>query len=74
NMDSSMGKMCLGKDVIEISSNRNEGQEIGIHLKLWERYGLKYGKDTTGCGGKKDPEALVFHKMDTKEDSNRYIA
>ncbi|GKD38348.1 hypothetical protein Tco_1258555, partial [Tanacetum coccineum] len=31
-------------------------------------------KDTAGSRGKKEPEALVFHKMDTEEDSDRYIA
>ncbi|GJV18574.1 hypothetical protein Tco_1367594 [Tanacetum coccineum] len=65
NMDSSMGKMCLGKDVIEISSGQNEGS------RNWDS--PEY-KDTAGSGGKKEPEALVFHKMDTKEDSDRYIA
>ncbi|GKA94599.1 retrovirus-related pol polyprotein from transposon TNT 1-94 [Tanacetum coccineum] len=64
-MDSSMGKMCLGKDVIKISSDRNEGSGD------WDS--PEY-KDTTGSGGKKEPEALVFHKMDTEEDSDRYIA
>ncbi|GKA10527.1 hypothetical protein Tco_0689960, partial [Tanacetum coccineum] len=64
-MDSSMGKMCLGKDVIEISSDRNEGSGD------WDS--PEY-KDTAGSGGKKEPEALVFHKMDTEEDSDRYIA
>ncbi|GKA90537.1 hypothetical protein Tco_0812407, partial [Tanacetum coccineum] len=59
NMDSSMGNICLGKDVIEISSDRNEG------LGDWDS--PEY-KDTAGTGGKKEPEALVFHKMYTKED------
>ncbi|GJY50042.1 gag protease polyprotein [Tanacetum coccineum] len=62
NMDSSMGKMCLGKDVIEISSDRNEGSGD------WDS--PEY-KDTAGSRGKKEPEALVFHKMYTKEDSDR---
>ncbi|GJW33720.1 hypothetical protein Tco_0053752, partial [Tanacetum coccineum] len=65
NMDSSTGKMCLVKDVIEISSDRNEGSGD------WD---LPEYKDTTGSGGKKELEALVFHKMDTEEDSDRYIA
>ncbi|GJY73101.1 hypothetical protein Tco_0477532 [Tanacetum coccineum] len=64
-MDSRMGKMCLGKDVIEISSDRNEGSGN------WDS--PEY-KDTAGSGGKKELEALVFHKMDTEEDSDRYIA
>ncbi|GJV58698.1 hypothetical protein Tco_1464798 [Tanacetum coccineum] len=57
--------MCLEKDVIEISSDRNEG------LGDWDS--PEY-KDTAGSGGKKEPEALVFHKMYTEEDSDRYIA
>ncbi|GKB60387.1 hypothetical protein Tco_0916573, partial [Tanacetum coccineum] len=65
NMDSSMGKMCLGKDVIEISSDQNEGSGD------WD---LPEYKDTAGSGGKKEPEPLVFHKMYTEEDSDRYIA
>ncbi|GKA11628.1 hypothetical protein Tco_0691174 [Tanacetum coccineum] len=65
NMDSSMGKMCIGKDVIEIFSDRNEG------LGDWDS--PEY-KDTVESGGKKEPEALVFHKMDNEEDSDRYIA
>ncbi|GJV70109.1 hypothetical protein Tco_1485618 [Tanacetum coccineum] len=64
-MDSSMGKMCLGKDVIEISSDRNEG------FGDWDS--PEY-KDTTRNGGKKKPEALVFYIMVTEEDSDRYIA
>nr|GEV81787.1 hypothetical protein [Tanacetum cinerariifolium] len=31
-------------------------------------------KDTAGSGGKKEHEALGFHKMYTEEDSDRYIA
>ncbi|GJU15429.1 hypothetical protein Tco_1143395 [Tanacetum coccineum] len=65
NMDSSMGKMCLGKDVIEISSDQNEGSGD------WD---LPEYKDTAGSGGKKEPKTLVFHKMYTEEDSDRYIA
>ncbi|GJZ51650.1 hypothetical protein Tco_0606165 [Tanacetum coccineum] len=64
-MDSSMGKMCLGKDIIKISSDRNEGS------RDWD---LPEYKDTAGSGGKKKPEALVFNKMDTEEYSDRYIA
>ncbi|GKB81392.1 hypothetical protein Tco_0948287, partial [Tanacetum coccineum] len=65
NMDSSIGKMCLEKDVIEISSDQNEGSGD------WDS--PEY-KDTAGSGGKKEPKALVFHKMYTEEDSDRYIA
>ncbi|GKB54217.1 hypothetical protein Tco_0904970 [Tanacetum coccineum] len=57
NMDSSMGKMCLGKDVIKIFSNRNKGSGD------WDS--PEY-KDTAGSGGKKEPKALVFHKITLK--------
>ncbi|GKC78340.1 hypothetical protein Tco_1129114, partial [Tanacetum coccineum] len=49
---------------IEIFSDRNEG------LGDWDS--PEY-KDTVESGGKKELEALVFHKMETKEDSDRYI-
>nr|GEV36449.1 hypothetical protein [Tanacetum cinerariifolium] len=65
NMDSSIGKMCLGQDIIEIFSDRNEGSGD------WDS--PKY-KDTARSGGKKEPKALVFHKMYTEEVSDRYIA
>ncbi|GJT43647.1 ribonuclease H-like domain-containing protein [Tanacetum coccineum] len=51
NMDSSMGKICLGKDVIEISSGRNKGSGD------WD---LPECKDTEGSGGKKELEALIL--------------
>ncbi|GJW70945.1 hypothetical protein Tco_0127862 [Tanacetum coccineum] len=57
--------MCLEKDVIEISSDQNEGS------RDWDS--SKY-KDTSRSGGKKEPKALVFHKIYTEEDSDRYIA
>nr|GEW08191.1 hypothetical protein [Tanacetum cinerariifolium] len=50
NMDSSIGKMCLGQDIIEIFSDQNEG------LGDWD---LPEYKDTAGSGGKKEPEALI---------------
>nr|GEX09302.1 hypothetical protein [Tanacetum cinerariifolium] len=62
NMDSSIGKMCLGPDIIEISSDWNEGSGD------WDS--PEY-KDTAGSGGKKEPGALVFYKMYTEEDSDR---
>ncbi|GJU75486.1 hypothetical protein Tco_1272556 [Tanacetum coccineum] len=58
-------EVCLEKDVIEISSDRNEGSGD------WDS--PEY-KDTAGSGEKKETEALVFHKMYTEEDSDRYIA
>nr|GEV84811.1 hypothetical protein [Tanacetum cinerariifolium] len=57
--------MCLVQDIIEISSDRNEGSGD------WDT--PEY-KDTSGSRGKKEPEALVFQKMYTEEDNDRYIA
>ncbi|GJV85590.1 hypothetical protein Tco_1525488 [Tanacetum coccineum] len=65
NMDSSMGKICLGKDVIEISSDQNKGSGD------WD---LPEYKDTAESRGKKEPETLVFHKMYTEDGSDCYIA
>nr|GEW35288.1 hypothetical protein [Tanacetum cinerariifolium] len=45
--------MCLGKDVIEISSDWNE--------RSGDSDSPEY-KDTARSGGKKEPEALVFHR------------
>ncbi|GJZ72286.1 gag protease polyprotein [Tanacetum coccineum] len=58
NMDSSMGKMCLEKDVIEVSSDRNEGsgdwdssdskimQEVWSD-PIWKRNGNLISQTTT---------------------------
>ncbi|GJW36915.1 ribonuclease H-like domain-containing protein [Tanacetum coccineum] len=64
NMDSSMGKMCLEKDVIEISSDQNEVKRM--EFTRIQRYSREWRK--------KEPEALVSHKMYTEEDNDRYIA
>ncbi|GJY46892.1 hypothetical protein Tco_0435955 [Tanacetum coccineum] len=65
NMDSGMGKMCLGEDVIEISSDQNEGS------RDWD---LPEYRDMAVSKGNKEPKTLVFHKMYTEEGSDRYIA
>ncbi|GKE66398.1 hypothetical protein Tco_1520559 [Tanacetum coccineum] len=56
NMDSSMGKMCLEKDVIEISSDRNEGS------RDWDS--PEY-KDTAGSRNKKKilENIIYFNKV-----------
>nr|GEY17458.1 hypothetical protein [Tanacetum cinerariifolium] len=60
-----MGKICLRKDVIEIFSDLNERSGD------WDS--LEY-TDTARSGGKNEPEDFVFHKINTKEDSDWYIA
>nr|GEZ13837.1 hypothetical protein [Tanacetum cinerariifolium] len=54
--------MCLGQDVMVISNDWNEGSGD------WDS--PEY-KDTVGIEGKKEPEALVFHKMYIEEDSDQ---
>ncbi|GKD20559.1 hypothetical protein Tco_1222262 [Tanacetum coccineum] len=61
----SVGKICLGENVIEISSDKAEGHGD------WNS--LEY-EDTTNSGGKKETKAIFFHKMDTEEVSDRYVA
>ncbi|GJT84658.1 hypothetical protein Tco_1066375 [Tanacetum coccineum] len=62
---SSVGKTCLGENVIEISSDNAEGH------RDWNS--PKY-LDTANSGGKKETKAMVFHKMETKENSDRFMA
>ncbi|GJX39584.1 hypothetical protein Tco_0252887 [Tanacetum coccineum] len=63
--NSSIGKTCLGENIIEISSEKAEGHGD------WNS--LEY-QDTTNSGAKKEMKALIFHKMDTEEISDRYVA
>ncbi|GKB89900.1 hypothetical protein Tco_0962172 [Tanacetum coccineum] len=63
--NSSLGKICLGENVVEISSDRIEGSGD------WDS--PEY-QDTANSGGKKETKAMIFHKMDTKEISDRFVA
>ncbi|GJX17284.1 hypothetical protein Tco_0218116 [Tanacetum coccineum] len=63
--NSSLEKICLGDNVIEISSDKIEGSGD------WNS--LEY-QDTAGSKGKKVMNALCFYKMETNEISDRYIA
>ncbi|GKD56040.1 hypothetical protein Tco_1289427 [Tanacetum coccineum] len=60
----SLGKICLGDDVIEISSDKVEGP------RDWDS--SEY-QDTAGSKGKKVKKALTFYRMETDEVSERYI-
>ncbi|GJT83911.1 ribonuclease H-like domain-containing protein [Tanacetum coccineum] len=62
---SSVGKTCLGENVIEISSDKSE-----VHGD-WNSPEFQ---DTTNSGGKKETKAMIFHKMETEEISNRFVA
>ncbi|GKE20659.1 hypothetical protein Tco_1432171 [Tanacetum coccineum] len=62
--NSSVGKTFLGENVIKISSDKAEGHG--------EWNSPEY-QDTTNSGGKKEMKELIFHKVDTKEVSDRYV-
>ncbi|GJU68844.1 hypothetical protein Tco_1255103 [Tanacetum coccineum] len=57
--------LILWENVIEISSDKVEGSGD------WNS--PEY-QDTANSGGKKETKAMVFHKMDTEEVSDRYVA
>ncbi|GKE12230.1 hypothetical protein Tco_1415781 [Tanacetum coccineum] len=65
NPNSSLEKICLGDNVIEISSDKIEGSGD------WNS--PEY-QGTAGSKGKKVMNALSFYKMETDEVSERYIA
>nr|GEW48019.1 hypothetical protein [Tanacetum cinerariifolium] len=62
---SSLEKICLGDNVVVISSDKVEGS------KDW--YSLEY-QDTAVSKGKKVVNTLSFYMMETDEISERYIA
>ncbi|GJX21208.1 putative ribonuclease H-like domain-containing protein [Tanacetum coccineum] len=64
-MDPSSSKTCLGENVIEISSDKREGHGDWNSLEF---------QDTANSGGKKEAKAMVFHKMETEEISDRFVA
>ncbi|GJY78371.1 hypothetical protein Tco_0484172 [Tanacetum coccineum] len=63
--NSSLGKICLRENVVEILSDKVEGSGV------WDS--PEY-QDTANSGGKKETKAMFFHKMDTKEVSDRFMA
>ncbi|GJW55333.1 hypothetical protein Tco_0099418, partial [Tanacetum coccineum] len=63
--NSSLGKICLGENVVKILSNKIEGSGD------WDS--PEY-QDTANSGGKKETKAMVFHKMGTEEISDRFVA
>ncbi|GJW81481.1 hypothetical protein Tco_0145456 [Tanacetum coccineum] len=60
--NSSLGKICLGEDVIVILSDKLEGSGDWNSLEF---------QDTANSGQKK---AMVFYQMDTEEVSDRFVA
>ncbi|GKA27166.1 agenet domain-containing protein [Tanacetum coccineum] len=57
--------MCLGENVIEISSDKVEGS------REWDSPEIQ---DTANSGQLKKAKAMVFHQMDTEEVSDRFVA
>nr|GEV55277.1 putative reverse transcriptase domain-containing protein [Tanacetum cinerariifolium] len=62
DLNSSLGKICLGENVVVISSDKVKGSG--------DRNSSKF-QDTANSGQKK---AMVYYQMDTKEVSDRFIA
>ncbi|GJX99162.1 hypothetical protein Tco_0356181 [Tanacetum coccineum] len=62
---SSVGKTCLGENVIEISSDKAEGHGDWSSPEY---------PDTTNSGGKKETKAMIFHKRETEEIIDRFMA
>ncbi|GJT08135.1 hypothetical protein Tco_0842597 [Tanacetum coccineum] len=63
--NSSLGKICLGDNIIKISSDKVKG---------YGEWNNSEYQDTASSGGKKETKAMVFHQMDTEEVSDRFVA
>ncbi|GJS18968.1 hypothetical protein Tco_0413440 [Tanacetum coccineum] len=63
--NSSLGKICLGENIVKILCDKVEGSGD------WDS--PKY-QDTANSGGKKETKAMVFLKIDTEEVSDRFVA
>ncbi|GKA29380.1 hypothetical protein Tco_0715625 [Tanacetum coccineum] len=62
--NSSLGKICLGENFVEISSEV-EGSGDWNSLEF---------QDTPNSGQKKETKAMVFYQMDIEEVSDRFVA
>ncbi|GJU03892.1 retrotransposon ORF1 [Tanacetum coccineum] len=63
--NSSLGKICLGEDVVVISSDKVKGSGDWNSLEF---------QDTANSGQKKETKAMVFYQIDTEEVSDRFVA
>ncbi|GKE44447.1 hypothetical protein Tco_1471731 [Tanacetum coccineum] len=63
--NSSLGKICLGEDVVVISSDKVEGSGDWNSLEF---------QDTANSRQKKETKAMVFYQMETEEVSDRFVA
>nr|GEY31397.1 hypothetical protein [Tanacetum cinerariifolium] len=62
--NSSLGKIFLGEEVV-ISSDKVKGSGD---------WNLSEFQDTANSEKKKEPKAMIFHKIDTEEVSDRFVA
>ncbi|GJS00620.1 hypothetical protein Tco_0317128 [Tanacetum coccineum] len=62
--NSSLVEICLGENIVEISSDKVEGSGDWNSPEF---------QDTANSGGKKETKAMVFHQMDTEEVSARFV-
>nr|GFB72206.1 hypothetical protein [Tanacetum cinerariifolium] len=65
DLNSSLGKSCLGEDVVVISSDKVEGSGDWNSLEF---------EDTANSGQKKETKAMVFYQMETEEVNDRFLA
>ncbi|GJZ43858.1 hypothetical protein Tco_0591113 [Tanacetum coccineum] len=63
--NSSLRKICLGEDIVVISSDKVEGSGDWNSPEF---------QDTANSGKKKETKAMVFYQMDTEEVSDRFVA
>ncbi|GJY54221.1 retrotransposon ORF1, partial [Tanacetum coccineum] len=63
--NSSLGKICLGEDVVVILSDKVEGSGDWNSLEF---------QDTANSGKKKETKAMVFYQIETEEVSDRFVA
>ncbi|GJY45134.1 hypothetical protein Tco_0433347 [Tanacetum coccineum] len=63
--NSSVEKTFLGENIIDLSSEKTKGHGDWNSPEF---------QDTANSEGKKELKALIFHKMETEEISDRYVA
>ncbi|GJY79857.1 hypothetical protein Tco_0485658 [Tanacetum coccineum] len=63
--NSSLGKICLGENVVVISSDKVKGSGDWNSPEF---------QDTANSRQKKETKAMVFYQMDTEEVSDRFVA
>ncbi|GJS23352.1 hypothetical protein Tco_0451984, partial [Tanacetum coccineum] len=63
--NSSLGKICLGEDIVVILSDKVKGSGDYKSLEF---------QDTANSEQKKETKAMVFYQIDTEEVSDRFVA